>query len=289
MFFYVSNAFVILVFAFIGGFVDSAGYIQLYGLFTSSITGNLVVASTSIFKSNGGVFSRLFVTLFFATGAFVSSFSALHMRDIFKLDKWHIGITLVASEIVSLVVTVIVAEIIQSTPRNFPSIDSWQSILVGSLMASSMGIQSVAVIEMIKNSHSTTVMTANIVKTSMAAANALHLHFLAKGKAMGDNGALTESQVHSKVIEAKFKFLEIITVIIVFMLGAAAGAVITMSINLISLIVPIVLLVLLIFSMSAGKRQHRLNDSDLSSTSSPIAGGSRHNNNVELSSPQTAV
>src|SRR3954468_2192828 len=35
--------------SFISGFVDTAGFIALFGLFTAHITGNLVLASTALF------------------------------------------------------------------------------------------------------------------------------------------------------------------------------------------------------------------------------------------------
>jgi uncharacterized membrane protein YoaK (UPF0700 family) len=44
---------VVHLLAFIGGFIDAAGYIKIKGVFTSSITGNLVVACASVSQQSG--------------------------------------------------------------------------------------------------------------------------------------------------------------------------------------------------------------------------------------------
>lgn len=62
---------VVLMLAFIGGYVDVAGYIKLCGLFTSSITGNFVAALASVTHSNG-LATRIFVCIFFTLGGIIS-------------------------------------------------------------------------------------------------------------------------------------------------------------------------------------------------------------------------
>ena len=66
-FHFLDNNSAIYLLAFVGGFVDAAGYIKLDNLFTSSITGNIVVACLSIFHSYG-VICRALVTIAFALG-----------------------------------------------------------------------------------------------------------------------------------------------------------------------------------------------------------------------------
>ena len=59
------------ILAFIGGFIDAAGFLKLKGIFTSSITGNLVVTCASSVQSTDGVLSRSFVSIaFFLAGGF---------------------------------------------------------------------------------------------------------------------------------------------------------------------------------------------------------------------------
>jgi uncharacterized membrane protein YoaK (UPF0700 family) len=67
LFRFLDDSAAVYLLAFVGGFVDAAGYMKLDELFTSSITGNIVVACLSIFHSYG-VLCRALVTIFFAVG-----------------------------------------------------------------------------------------------------------------------------------------------------------------------------------------------------------------------------
>ena len=107
LFLNLSNKTVVLCLSFIGGFIDATGYIKLYGLFTSSITGNLVVACTGFFGHSVGVFARIFVSVAFAFGAFATTFYTIRLRTAFKRDQWVIGMQLFSAEIISLFVTMI--------------------------------------------------------------------------------------------------------------------------------------------------------------------------------------
>jgi uncharacterized membrane protein YoaK (UPF0700 family) len=91
VFFLLTNKTAVLVFAFVGGFVDAAGYMKLYGLFTSSITGNLVVACTAGLKYGDGVFARLFVTGAFSFAAFATTLLFLRLKYKLKMNQWDIG------------------------------------------------------------------------------------------------------------------------------------------------------------------------------------------------------
>jgi uncharacterized membrane protein YoaK (UPF0700 family) len=67
----ISDAHVTHVLAFVGGYVDAAGFLKLQGIFTSSITGNLVVTCASSVASMDGVFCRSSVSIaFFLAGGF---------------------------------------------------------------------------------------------------------------------------------------------------------------------------------------------------------------------------
>ena len=66
---HISDSMIVLLLTFIGGFVDAAGYLKLKGLFTSSITGNLVVIAASVSTSRG-LFARSLVATMFTVGAF---------------------------------------------------------------------------------------------------------------------------------------------------------------------------------------------------------------------------
>jgi uncharacterized membrane protein YoaK (UPF0700 family) len=255
LFYFLSSNVVVLILAFVGGFVDSAGYIKLFGLFTSSITGNLVVACAALFKNTDGVFSRVFVTILFAIGAFITSLMSLRLRNVHRMNQWYIGVILISAEIVTLILATAVAMYIESA-HGFPVLDSWQCILVGSIIALSMGIHSAAALEMIKNCPSTNVMTANIVKTSMAAANAMYLFSVAQGVKCRAGCALENSEDNEKVREARVSMVDILLVVLLFILGAGAGAALTVYISFWCLFVPVALLMVVVLSIFLAKRRH---------------------------------
>jgi uncharacterized membrane protein YoaK (UPF0700 family) len=256
MFYFFSNHGIVLILSFVGGFVDSAGYIKLFGLFTSSITGNLVVACAALFKDTDGVFSRVFVTLLFAVGAFITTIMSLRLRNVHRMNQWYIGITLISAEILALILATAVAMYIESTPERFPVLDSWQCILVGSVLALSMGIHSATALEMIKNCPSTNVMTANIVKTSMTAANAVFLCSIARGTCCRTGCSLEDGDENAKVREVRVSMTDILLVVFLFILGAAAGAALTVYISFWCLFVPVSLLMVIALSIYLAKRRH---------------------------------
>ena len=83
MFYMLTDAYTIHILAFIGGYIDAAGYLKLQGVFTSSITGNLVVACSSVSSLNG-VICRSSVCISFTLAGVLAA--ALAIRA--KLSKW---------------------------------------------------------------------------------------------------------------------------------------------------------------------------------------------------------
>ena len=83
--------------AFVGGFVDASGYLRLQSVFTSSITGNLVVACSSVSSSHGVRCRSLVCVSFFGAGVLSSAFS-LRARLAHGLSaQWRGGAVVVQS------------------------------------------------------------------------------------------------------------------------------------------------------------------------------------------------
>ena len=215
-----------LVLAFVGGFVDAAGYMKLYGLFTSSITGNLVVACTAGLKYGDGVFARLFVTGAFSFAAFATTLLFLRLKYKLKMNRWDIGIFLFSSEAIMLAVAAAIGIYLDHLSNGFPEQDSWHTILEGTLLAMSMGIHNAAAQDVIPSCPSTTVMTMTIVKMSMLAANTLEFFLAAKGLSVYDH--LDPLVIQEKFTVARGKFFDHLEQILFFVVGAVAGAVLAL-------------------------------------------------------------
>lgn len=283
-FYYIKSQHVVLGLAFIGGFVDATGYIKLFGLFTSSITGNLVVGCTDFFQHSEGVFARLFVSLAFAIGAYAITVLILNLRHVLKQNNWDIAINLFGCEMASLFISFLFCIVIDYSNDEFPGLSSWQSIMTGSLLAFTMGVHNGAAQDVITNCPSTTVMTMTIVKTALCAANAVQYYLASKSliilyplkEGKPENYELI---MRNNYIAYSAKFFDNVKPLIVFVLGATLGAVMVIHMSFWNLFLPILMLGILIQSIRMSRALYMKNnhtrleqeqDVELEATKSPI-------------------
>ena len=90
------------ILAFGGGYVDAAGYVKLQGVFTSSITGNLVVACSSV-SSLTGVICRSCVCIAFTLAGALAAAFAMKTKLSKSLSPSSISILLFLFEALALV------------------------------------------------------------------------------------------------------------------------------------------------------------------------------------------
>jgi uncharacterized membrane protein YoaK (UPF0700 family) len=261
IFYYIPSKYVILGLSFIGGFVDASGYIKLYGLFTSSITGNLVVGCTDFFMHADGVFARLFVSATFALGAFVTTTLTLNLRNVLKQTPWDIGINLFGCEMAALAVSMLFGVCIDYSADEFPDLNSWQAIVTGSLLAFTMGVHNAAAQDLIANCPSTTVMTMTIVKTSIFASNSVQYWLASKGLVFmyppkGEKPVDYELIMRSNYNAYSAKFYDNVKPLIFFVLGATVGAVLSIHMSFWCLFLPMLLLGILVQSIRASRSLH---------------------------------
>jgi uncharacterized membrane protein YoaK (UPF0700 family) len=265
---------VVLALCFIGGYIDCTGYIKLHHLFTSSITGNLVVAATSIFTGDPGITVRALLCFSFGLGAFISTLLAVRLRFRFLYNKWELAISLFGLEILSLLAAMLVGLCLEYSGVGFPRLVCWQTILASCLLGFAMGLHNGAATDSIANCPSTTVMTMTIVKTAMSSANAL-LYYLAStstaalyaeadGKPQG-----YEESMRSKYASHRDKFLSGFYNILAFTGGTiGASLAFLLGISFWAILVPVLLLVVVVADMDQAHRQQKsaLLDGDSSSS-----------------------
>eukprot|EP01040_Poterioochromonas_malhamensis_P018901 gene18901-22178_t len=167
VFYFYQELHVILILAFIGGYIDAAGYIKCNELFTSSITGNLVAACSSVYVTDG-VVARVCVSLSFIIAGVAGFFLASKLKLANEWKKKPISAFLYLLEVTLLVIAFAVGlNYDQEMEEQNQNLSDWRLILTASIMGASMGMHNAAAKESIPNVPATTVMTMTLVSESM--------------------------------------------------------------------------------------------------------------------------
>lgn len=234
--------------------------IKIEGVFVSSITGNLVVACASISYSHG-LTCRCLVTLAFTVTAFCSSFLALKLIGAYKYRKKPLVIILFSIEVALLTSAWIAGiEFEDQFENTVVDLNSWNVILVGSLMGAAMGSHNSAAKECIPNCPATTVMTTTLVNLSSGLSNvvAQYLATIPCLRLMPPNGpngsylplTTTERDSHQKLLTESYgKLVVLAKPFISFLIGSVIGAAAMLHLSFHSLFIPILILLTVIADM----------------------------------------
>lgn len=218
--------------AFIGGFVDAAGYLQLQGLFTSSITGNLVVACASIYDTYG-VLCRALVSIFFFLGSAITAGVALRIKSRFDLSAPVTAILLFSFQCAVIIIAIIIGVIYDDKIIKAESLSDWHTILMGSILGFSMGVHNAVGKECIPNCPSLTVITMTLVTVAQNLSQTLSyllakysLIVLSSRPASSLDSTYRESMT-AKYDQSKQKLIISGNPLISFLFGALIGTVTT--------------------------------------------------------------
>lgn len=255
--------------AFIGGFVDAAGFLGLFGIFTSSITGNLVVAAAAA-TQDFGVLPRVVVTIVFVAGAAVSSVFAICSRRHHTAHARTVGGVLLTAELLFISAAWLAGALLDRTLQRVGNVDTWPVYLLGSLLAFAMGLQNGAVREAFAGYPPTTVMTSTLVNTGGTAAAALLYACSAWGcwplptAKPAPEGLSLEERVaaaraeHRRDLGASLgKLATLISPLISFLVGAALGALTFYYGRWHSLAIPVAVLAGLLLELAWAHKHHR--------------------------------
>ena len=139
-FYHVSNKFGGRIFCVVGGFCDSVGFYLLKGLFTASITGNIV--KFSVDTGNGQFAITYFVvTMTFGVGAAIVRYFVILLQSLTEYTNLTIAILMLILEILFLSTAMIVGYFLKSQLDNAQDVDNWAIMVVGLILSLAMGIQ----------------------------------------------------------------------------------------------------------------------------------------------------
>ena len=142
--------------AFTAGYVDTVGFVALFGLFTAHVTGNFVLIGASVAHPMPGVIGKLLALPMFIIGVA----STRYFVRSFERKKGDARAPLMSAELISLMV--FMAAGVWAAP--FSSPNSWPAIAVGLLGVYAMAIQNAASRTAFAHVGPTTVMTGNVTQ-----------------------------------------------------------------------------------------------------------------------------
>ncbi|MET0634651.1 MAG: YoaK family protein [Chitinophagaceae bacterium] len=225
------------VLSFIAGFVDTAGFIALFGIFTAHITGNLVLAGTVLFNegTTGNLAGKLLMIPVFMASVLFSGY-------IIKYRKASVR-HLVLAESVFLTCFALAGSYLLYNKANPPD---GVVALVASFAVIGMAIQTTYMREQLGGYTPSTVMTGNITQFSIDLFNIADYHLSKKAKNTEDEKATVRS------------LQKISTALTGFSTGCVSGAFLVKYTGLICCILPAFLLLWVFKQMKFKTQQENI-------------------------------
>ena len=118
------------------GYVDTAGFLALQGLFTAHVTGNFVTLGASlVLGTSGGVAKLLALPVFCAVVIVTRLLSSALLRRHRPALRIVLGLK---------VILLVVGAVLATKFGPFANGDAWQAVLTGMVLVSAMAIQNAA-------------------------------------------------------------------------------------------------------------------------------------------------
>ena len=207
----------------VAGFVDAAGFLALYGLFTAHITGDLVATGTVFAGSHAGVTLRLATIPVFMTSVAATALAARATRR-----RGHRPLTTILA-LMTLALAVFCATGVVLRSR-LEGPDGWAVVLTGAIGIFAMGIQNTLMRDLLSGLGPTTLMTGNLTRLTMDLVEI----------ALPERDAGPESEATARRIEASRRIRKSATPVLTFLLGTALGGAATAMVGLWSIALPTV-------------------------------------------------
>lgn len=150
------KAFVPPALAFTAGFVDTCGFIALFGLFTAHVTGNFVLIGAELVGPSQGILAKL---LALPTFVIVVALTRLAVARLERSGRPPLRPLLLAQGI--LLMAFMAAGLAIAPPAHA---DAWPAVLTGLLGVSAMAVQNAKARLLLSAATPSTVMTGNVTQ-----------------------------------------------------------------------------------------------------------------------------
>jgi uncharacterized membrane protein YoaK (UPF0700 family) len=198
------------ILGFISGFVDTRGFIALFGLFAAHITGNVVLIAASLIDDRYGLAIKLMAIPTFIVAAIVTRLYIIRRE---RRDRDAAAHVLLAE---AAMLVAFMAMALASSPVE--KSDGAAVLATGLLAATAMGIQNTAARTFMGGLPPTTVMTGNLMQIIVDLLDILHGHGNLKAK--------------------RARLSELVPLVAAFTAGAICGAVGYVTIGFWALVAP---------------------------------------------------
>ncbi len=210
--------------SFVAGFVDTCGFVALFGLFTAHVTGNFVLIGAAIADYHGGLIAKLLALPVFVIVVAVTRTLTIALED----RRKNAAVPLLALQILFL--AGFLACGVAAVP--LPDGDAPMVIVIGMLAVTAMAIQNTASRTVFIMHTPTTVMTGNVTQVVID---------------------LVDLSLGRGAAEARLRIRKMVPAILTFTIGALAGALGYVFAGFWCLALPIVLL-MVIFARETRRR-----------------------------------
>jgi uncharacterized membrane protein YoaK (UPF0700 family) len=233
-----SEFFGVTALSFVSGFVDTAGFIALFKLFTAHVTGNLIMGAAALLDgvSRDAYVKLLMIPIFILTVALATVF----LRIIGRRGALSVAPLL-------FVMTLVMAGFGTAGYLLAPRLTdntNWEVILVGGLGVAAMGFQNALMRGALKSFSQTTVMTGNLAQVTIDVIDRLFPPRTGTPREREE----AKERAGKRLRKSFFPLFG-------FIAGAAAGAVLMKSYGFLSIAVPTgVLFVLFLITLWRSRR-----------------------------------
>jgi uncharacterized membrane protein YoaK (UPF0700 family) len=202
--------------AFVAGYVDTCGFIALFGLFTAHVTGNLVLIGAAIVEHRGGLWGKLIALPVFVLAVAASRWLGLALESRGR----NAAVPLLAIQILFLCGFLAVG--LAAAP--IADFDAPLAVLAGMLGVTAMAVQNTTSRTIYAKYTPTTVMTGNVTQVVIDAVD----------RATGHGTP-----------EARARLRKMLPAIFAFTAGALLSAIVYTAVGFWCLLAPIAVLILL--------------------------------------------